>query len=173
MEIKYEEQMVELISKFHLPTYHEIPDVGLYLEQCVKYINDYLGDFPNFEITSSMVSNYVKKGLVERPIKKCYYRDQIAYLMFISMAKSVMTMENVQLLISLQQASKYSKEVAYEYCREQLDEMIQYVFGFRNEAMMIGNSDSKLKVMCRNTLIALSYKMYLDLCCEVLKHSND
>lgn len=173
MEIKYEEQMVELISKFHLPTYHEIPDVGLYLEQCVKFINDYLGIIPNLEITSSMVSNYVKKGLVARPIKKCYYRDQIAYLLFISMAKSVMSMENIALMISLQQASNYEAEVAYDYCREQLDEMIQYVFGFKSEAMMIGTSDSKLKVMCRNTLIAMSYKMYLDLSCEVLKHSND
>ena len=30
------------IEHFHLPTYREIPTVGLYLEQTVKYINECL-----------------------------------------------------------------------------------------------------------------------------------
>ena len=28
------------IQSFHLPPYHEIPDVGLYLDQVTRYIND-------------------------------------------------------------------------------------------------------------------------------------
>ena len=30
------------VRDFHLPRYREIPDVGLYLEQTVKYIDNYL-----------------------------------------------------------------------------------------------------------------------------------
>ena len=27
------------IERFHMPRYHDLPDVGLYLDQTVKYIN--------------------------------------------------------------------------------------------------------------------------------------
>ena len=63
------------IKDFCLPAYNEIPDVGLYLEQTVKYINGYFAPFPDMELTASMVSNYVKKGLVSNPVKKQYSRE--------------------------------------------------------------------------------------------------
>ena len=47
------------IEHFHLPTYREIPTMGLYLEQTVKYINECLHPLGCIEITSSMVSNYI------------------------------------------------------------------------------------------------------------------
>ena len=58
------------INGFSLPRYNDIPNVGLYLEQVVKYISEYLEPLESFSLTSSMVSNYVKKGLVENPVKK-------------------------------------------------------------------------------------------------------
>ncbi|MBR6725209.1 MAG: DUF1836 domain-containing protein, partial [Erysipelotrichaceae bacterium] len=48
---------------FNLPTYKEIPSVGLYLDQTSKYINEVLLDLPDAMITNSMISNYVKKHL--------------------------------------------------------------------------------------------------------------
>ena len=39
-------------------------------------------------ITPSMLSNYVKKGYIDRPIKKQYYADQIAYAIYISNYKA-------------------------------------------------------------------------------------
>ena len=68
------------IEKFRMPRYREISDVGLYLEQTVKYINGVLAPLGCMEVTASMVSNYVKNGFVPAPVKKQYYADQIAYL---------------------------------------------------------------------------------------------
>ena len=56
-------------QQFRLPGYQEIPNVGLYLEQTVKYLNEFLVPL-GAEITPSMVSNYVKKGLVSNPVRK-------------------------------------------------------------------------------------------------------
>ena len=67
---------------FRLPLYREIPDVGLYLEQVTKFIGEALGPLGCEVLTGSMVSNYVKKGLIRSPEKKQYRRDQIAQLMF-------------------------------------------------------------------------------------------
>ena len=51
--------MTEMM-KVELPEYREIPDVGLYLDQAVKYINGILEPYPDLQVTGSMLSNYVK-----------------------------------------------------------------------------------------------------------------
>jgi hypothetical protein len=38
----------EKIAAFNLPTYREIPNVGLYLDQVSKYINECFTDLPDF-----------------------------------------------------------------------------------------------------------------------------
>ena len=83
------------MNEFHLPTYKEIPDVGLYLDQTSKYINECLNDLPEVSITNSMISNYVKKHLIANPIKKQYYRDQIAALIFIAVTKNALSLDDV------------------------------------------------------------------------------
>ena len=80
--------MIAQISEFRMPRYREIPDVGLYLDQTVKYMNRYLAPLGCMEITTSMVSNYVKKGYISNPVRKQYSAEQIAYLLFIAVAKS-------------------------------------------------------------------------------------
>ena len=65
---------------FALPRYDEIPSVGLYLDQAVQYVNGHYRSFPGVALTPSMVSNYVKQGLVNHPIKKKYTREQLACL---------------------------------------------------------------------------------------------
>ena len=72
---------------YRMPRYKEIPNVGLYLEQTVKYINECLAPI-EISITPSMLSNYVKKGYIDRPIKKQYYADQIAYAIYIVIIKA-------------------------------------------------------------------------------------
>ena len=75
MEKKLKRQMAEPIRGFRLPRYAEIPTVGLYLEQTIKYINGFLAPLGCLELTGSMVSNYVKKGLIPAPVKKQYFHN--------------------------------------------------------------------------------------------------
>ena len=82
----------ETIINLNLPKYNEIPDVGLYLEQVTKYINGLMEEYPNLSITSSMVSNYVKQGLLPKCVKKQYSRDQIMRLILITFGKTVLSM---------------------------------------------------------------------------------
>ena len=70
MERNLAERVSGKIEGFTLPAYEQIPDVGLYLEQTVRFIEEYLAPLPNLSITGSMVANYVKKGLIVNPVKK-------------------------------------------------------------------------------------------------------
>lgn len=156
------------IQEFQIPAYHEIPDVGLYLDQTVKYINVFFEPLPNMELTSSMVSNYVKKGLIDRPIKKTYSRNQICYLIFIVIAKTVLSMENIQLLFDVQK-KVYDEETAYEYLRLELDNLIPYVLGLKDQFDEIGYTDTDEKMMLKTTIMTFAHRIYLELCFEGIR----
>ena len=89
MILKIDEKALSSLSSYSLPSFREIPDVGLYLNQCATYINRVFEDIDGISITESMISNYVKKKLVPNPIKKQYSRESIAYSIFIAVAKNV------------------------------------------------------------------------------------
>ena len=162
------QKLAATIADFHLPRYRELPNMGLYLEQVTSYIADILAPLGCIEITGSMVRNYVKKGLIDRPIKKVYHRDQICYLFFITIAKTVLTMENIQLLFDVQK-KVYDAYTAYEYLRQESDNVIEYVFSMKEDLDIVGYTNTKEKDMLRNTIIAMVHKIYLELCFEVIR----
>lgn len=71
MEKEVQNRITADIAAFRLPRYAQIPEVGLYLEQVVRYINARLAPLGESELTGSMVSNYVKQKLVPAPQKSC------------------------------------------------------------------------------------------------------
>ena len=99
------------VQDFRLPRYNELPNVGLYLEQTTKYLSECLSQVMEVPLTTSMISNYVKKGLISSPVKKQYSRDQIAQLMFIVVAKSVISLDNLYNFMRLQERT-YSTQLS-------------------------------------------------------------
>ena len=98
---------------FALPRYEELPSVGLYLDQTVQFVNGYFRSFQGVELTASMVSNYVKKGIISHPVKKKYTREQLASLIYIVVSKTVLSKENIDTLIKMQRPH-FSAAQAYE-----------------------------------------------------------
>ncbi len=153
------------IAGFHLPRYEEIPNVGLYLEQTTKYIAEYLVPLQDGAITGSMISNYVKKGLVANPVKKQYDRNQIAYLIFIAVAKSVLSMEDIHSLFvwGLQEKS-YTLQRAYDYFCEELHNVLFHVFGLKETLDTVGETNTDEKQLLRTVIVAVAHKVYLSKC---------
>ena len=126
------------IESFRMPRYRELPDVGLYLDQTVKYINRYLAPLGCVEITASMISNYVKKGYIASPVRKQYDAEQIAYLFFIAIAKSALPMEHIAKLFHMQKEA-YPSDVAYDYFCVELENILHFIFGLREDAEDYGD----------------------------------
>ena len=166
------EKIADSIRSFHLPAYEEIPDVGLFLEQVTKYISDILTPLQDAALTSSMISNYVKKKLIPNPVKKQYDREQIAYLMFIAVAKTVLSLENIQLLIRLQKES-YATRRAYEYFRREFENLLLWVFGLKETPEVVGVDHTEEKVMLRNTIMAAVHTIYLETYFFALRESEE
>jgi len=157
------ERVSAKIINFKLPEYEQIPDVGLYLEQTVRFIDEHLAPLPNVSITGSMVSNYVKKGLIPNPVKKLYDREQIAWLIFIAVAKSVLSLEDIGLLIELGKKS-YPTPRAYEYFVREFMNVLHYVFGLKETLDNVGVDSTEEKALLRNTIFTVALKIYLDMC---------
>lgn len=151
---------IHKIKTFQLPPYNEIPDVGLYLKQVVKYINDTVGTTFGFTVTDTMLSNYVKMHIVPSPVKKQYYRDHIVQLLFISMAKSVLTLENIDNLMKRLHANYETKD-AYFYFMHEFESTLRNVYGLEEiSATPLSLTDDM--VLLKNIIITMCYKFYLD-----------
>ena len=148
------------IESFRMPRYQDIPDVGLYLDQTVKYINRYLEPLGCLEITASMVSNYVKRGYIANPVKKQYDREQIAYLLFLAIAKSVLPMEHINRLFAMQKQT-YSSEVAYNYFCVELEKALQATFSTRDfSAPSSANRVTPESELVRSSALCFANKMF-------------
>ena len=148
------------LKDLHLPAYRELPPIGLYLEQAVRYINSYLMPFGFSELTTSMVSNYVKLGLIDPPVKKQYQAEQLAYLFFVAVAKNVVSMDNIKALLQMQKAT-YPTAIAYDYFCDELKNMVCYVFGLKDRIDEVGTRNSEEKTIFRSIIIAVSHILYV------------
>lgn len=160
------------IPTFRLPRYSEIPGVGLYLEQVVRFVNTYLCQIGCPEITPSMVGNYVKQGTIPGPIKKSYTTESIAYLMFVSVVKSVLPMDDIRLLVRLQK-TWYSPQRAYDYFCDEVENVLRYIFGHTERMAKIGTSTNLVKELLRNTIIAVGQQIYLNTYLKALHEEVD
>ena len=93
-------------SIFSYPKWEDIPNIDLYLDQVLLYVNQVCAPIsPDIEkgLTASMVNNYVKHGYLTKPDKKKYQRKQIARLIAITTLKSVFSIQEIaQTLNTLQ-----------------------------------------------------------------------
>ena len=153
-KILFRKEILEKIQKSGLPAYRDIPDIGLYLNQVAKYINEYLEVFGELGITESMISNYVKQGIIESPKKKLYYRDQIAYLFFIAIAKSILSLDNVRYLIERQKEMEPLEE-AYTAFVEKFMKSLFNIFGFAAHTQ-------EDETLIDKIIINITHKIYID-----------
>ncbi len=115
------------IAHFRMPRYREIPNIGLYLDQTIKYLNVILQPLGCVEATPSMVSNYVKKGYIAKPVKKLYDERQIAYLLIIMITKLVLSMENIETLLKRQGTGDFAE--TYNWFCELFEQKLLESFG--------------------------------------------
>jgi len=155
--------MADSIRDFHMPRFGELPDMGLYLEQVVKYINTALAPLECLELTPSMVSNYVKKGIIGKPVKKQYYAEHIAYLFFTVLAKNMASIEDIGLLMDLQKKS-YPLPLSYNYLCDELENMLFFVFGLKGKPDDLGETDSDERCLLRNLVFSAAHIIHMHAC---------
>lgn len=82
------DEILKRLEGCRLPEWDELPDFGLYMDQLVTYVaRTFPGISGRLDLTSSMINNYVKAGLIDKPTGKKYSREALAQLLMISLMK--------------------------------------------------------------------------------------
>lgn len=101
------ELQLKKLSETRPTEWDYIPDIPLYMDQLVSYMPRQLLDFDSGEtLTSAMVNNYIKAGLMPRAKEKRYGREHIALLTSICVLKHILTAKEIKELLDGLEASE-------------------------------------------------------------------
>jgi len=154
----------EIIMKIHIPRWNELPEIDLYLDQVVNYLERYLEQYNSNKedkiITKTMINNYVKLGIMPAPEKKKYSREHIAYLIVICVLKQIYSISDIGKLISLTiQSFELSK--AYNRFCANLEVSVKNVFSrkeFPNTEKM-----TEEQYLLKNVVQSVADKLYVEM----------
>lgn len=154
------------IAEFALPRYCELPDLGLYMNQLIQYIESVLAPLSvrdESPLTTSMVNNYVKQKVLKPAIKKRYDREQIACLLVICLLKPVYTLSAIDHLLSLQ-SQVASRAEAFDSFVNEYEHALQAVFlGTQEQGNGIAIVDPTTDhALLHAAVIACAYKLFVE-----------
>lgn len=112
------------LSNFKFPNYEEFPDIDLYMEQVMIYLERELKIFQTSSldkvITSSMINNYVKGKVVSAPIGKKYNKEHLALINETCSLKQVLSISEIKQILDIDYqngndiAFNSFKDISYE-----------------------------------------------------------
>ena len=110
----------KFITDYHLPEWNSIPDFGLYMDQVIVLLEQYLSFIPTpagakeHIVTSATINNYVRLKIMPAPVKRKYHRIHIAYLVMILTMKQSLSISDVQKVIPPMDSSEDEVLSVYE-----------------------------------------------------------
>ena len=152
-----------------MPRWNELPNVDLYLDQVVTFINSSLNSFilsnvsnssktENQVLTKTMINNYVKNKLIEPPKKKKYSKVQLAKLFVICILKQVYSMNDIKDLINI--ALQHSDiKIAYNSFCDQFEEALLCTYK-RKDYIDNYSKDDTNKYLLKSVLLSCCYTIY-------------
>ena len=161
----------EDIDKFHIPRWEELPEIDLYLDQVVTFVDKYLLYYLNDNIeskddkkdqnviTKTMINNYVKQKIIDPPIKKKYNRNNIAYLFVICILKQVYSINDIDKLIKFTLETT-PVETAYNSFCNVLENTLKSTF--LDKKFIYEKSSSENSYVLLNVVQTISSKLYVE-----------
>lgn len=99
------EKWLAEIREFKHPELSNLPDIDLYMDQVITYLDRILKPYANDDskvMTSSMINNYVKAKLIPAPNGKKYSRNHISYMLIIAALKQILSISDIEKLFYTQ-----------------------------------------------------------------------
>ena len=127
------EEIEQGLTSYSLPTWDILPDIDLYMDQVVSVVKKYL-EVPSTAIgfsrsvTSSMINNYVKLGIIPSPKKKKYSKVHLAYLLIVCTLKQALDIATIQQIIPVGLDEETVKKIYNSFVKNQ-HTAFNYVFG--------------------------------------------
>lgn len=112
---KYLLNWLEKLGDFNFQNYENLPDLDLYMDQVVTYLERqfyvFKENIDDKQITSSMINNYVKGKVVNPPISKKYNREHLALLEEVCTLKKVLSIDEIRQILKITYEDKNRLDV--------------------------------------------------------------
>ena len=158
---------------FVIPKWEELPDIELYLDQVVTYIDKYLSQYikndfntknekdekENKLLTKTMINNYVKQKIIEAPVKKKYNKTNVAYLIVICILKQVYSISDIDNLIKIALSNAPIEKAYNSFCKA-LENSID--FTFNNKKILDTPTPTTDQYILFNVAQTFASKLYVE-----------
>ena len=116
------EELRDRMERQRPVAWESFPDIGLYMDQVISYLPRQLVHYGEGDLlTSAMVNNYIKDGLVPRADGKRYGPVHLGYLTAVCALKKVLPVRDIGVLVSAGQQTDKDNETLYNYFCAALD----------------------------------------------------
>lgn len=144
---------------YELPEWEAIPNIGLYMEQVIILLKEYLDYLPpelkeEQFITAATINNYVRKKIIPEPVKKKYFRIHIAFLIVICTLKHSLSIPTLQTMIPVDMSedefrsfyTSYSRRhrISSRYFAKQVKESAALILDHKPESELATDSTEDL-----------------------------
>ena len=113
------EQWFDGIEPFSLPTWEQLPQLELYMDQVILLLRQYLSPLHHEEddklITTSIINNYVRMRIIPPPVKKKYSRVHIASLIMICILKKSLSISCIQRMLPDEQNEETLQPLYHDF----------------------------------------------------------
>ena len=107
------------LNNYRLPAWKELPDIGLYMDQVIALLSQYLDFIPVEDmkhekpVAPTTINNYVRLKVIPAPEKRKYYRIHIAFLIMIFTLKQGASISGLQQLLPANDAGEEEVRAYY------------------------------------------------------------
>lgn len=107
------------LEEFKLPTYEQFPDIDLYMDQVVNFLDRELSVLKTSSldkvITPSMINNYVKGEVVDAPLAKKYNKKHLALINETCSLKQVLSIAEIKQILDSEYQTKSNSDAYNEF----------------------------------------------------------
>ena len=109
------------VGEYEALEWERMPEIYLYMDQVLTFMDKQLDLFKREGkdglLTSSMINNYVKDGVLPRPEQKKYAKEHLALLTMICVLKPVLSIPDISTLLQLLLKEAPEKDVYLHFCK--------------------------------------------------------
>ena len=164
--------VLEEIQLFRCPRWEQLPEIDLYIDQTVSFLERYLQPVETSSeektITGTMINNYVKQKVIDAPVKKKYNRTHLASLFVLCILKKVFSIGEVDKMMKILQCVDFP--AAYNRFCTALEDQISLVFSCQGHPEHLSFSG---EAVIKSAIIAFSHKLFTQKCLQAQENLQD
>lgn len=167
------------LNKYELTSYEKLPDIDLYMDQMITYLERNLNTFAisslDKQITSSMINNYVKADCIPNPILKKYNKEHIALILEICLLKRAVNISDIKQILDSNYKNADFKETYNDFVNKTNETLHNAATQTKErlEKIETNNHDELLKLALDLSLVANANMIIANRILSYIKIQND